>query len=373
MLESGIRLMLLIGPTNPVPPPFDVLDALTSLEVTNNDSGRDGFQMTFTLGKYLLTDADYTLLSEPFFEPPSRVIIAVTIGLSLIPQVLIDGIITNHQIAPSNTPGGSTLVVTGEDISLRLDLVDKNRTFRNQADSNIVTSILGEYGDCDLAPLVTATEDTPQENQRLTTQQGTDLAFIQQLAQRNGFVFYVEPREVRMNVAHWGLQNFSSPPQPALSMNLGPNTNVESLNFTFNALGPVTPRVTIVEPSSRTAIPIPVPSALRPPLASRPSVSLRRTLPRNTANLDSTQAALEALATSSQAADAVTGSGQLDAVRYGRVLRARSLVDVRGVGATYDGRYYVKQVTHRLKRGEYKQSFSLSREGRGALLQEVVT
>jgi len=373
MLESGIRLQLLIGRTNPAPPPFDVLDALTSLEVTNNDSGRDGFQMTFTLGKYLLTDPDYRLLSQPFFEPPSRVIIAVMIGNFLIPQVLIDGIITNHQIAPSNTPGGSTLVVTGEDISLKLDLEDKNKTFSDQADSDIVSTILGDYGDCDLVPVVTATEDRPQQNQRITTQQGTDLAFIKQLAQRNGFVFYVEPREVRMNMAHWGLQNFTSPPQPALSMNMGPNTNVESLSFTFNALGPVTPRITIVEPRSRTAIPIPVPGALRPPLASRPTVSLRRTLPRNTANLDSTQAALEALASSSEAADAVTGSGQLDAVRYGRVLRARNLVDVRGVGRSYDGRYYVKQVTHRLKRGEYKQSFSLSREGRGALLPGVVT
>lgn len=373
MLESGIRLQLLIGRTNPVPPPFDVLDALTSLEVTNNDSGRDGFQMTFTLGKYLLTEPDYRLLQRPYFEPPSRVIIAVTIGSLLTPQVLIDGIITNHQVAPANTPAGSTLVVTGEDISLKLDLEDKNRTFSDQADSDIVQTILGDYGECDLVPQISATEDRPQQNQRITTQQGTDLAFIKQLAQRNGFVFYVEPQGIRRNTAHWGLQNFGSPRQPALSMNLGPNTNVESLSFTFNALGPVTPRVTILEPRSRTAIPIPVPSALRPPLARRPTVSLRRSLPRNTANLDSTQATLDALASSSEAADAVTGSGQLDAVRYGGVLRARSLVDVRGVGATYNGRYYVKQVTHRLKRGEYKQSFQLSREGRGFLLPTVVT
>src|SRR6267142_1283541 len=117
MLESGISLKLLIGSTNPEPAPFEVVDALTSVEVTNNDSGRDGFQMTFTLGKYLLVEPDYGLLLQPYFEPPSRVIIAVMIGSLLIPQVLIDGIITNHQIAPSNTPGGSTLVVTGEDIS----------------------------------------------------------------------------------------------------------------------------------------------------------------------------------------------------------------------------------------------------------------
>jgi hypothetical protein len=369
MLDTGIRLQLWIGPTVPEPAPFEVVDAITSLEVTNTDSGRDGFQMSFTVGKNLAVD--YELLLNRYFEPPNRVIIMVIIGT--LPQVLIDGIITNHQLSPSNTPGASTLVVTGEDVSLMLDLEDKSVTYENQTDSTIVTTILGSYAEYGLVPEVTTTEDTPQVTERVPSQQGTDLAYIQELARRNGFVFYVEPKRLFANTAHWGPQNFDSPPQPALSMNMGPDTNVESLSFSFNALGPATPRITIVEPSSRTAIPIPVPSSQRPPLALEPAVSLRQTRPRNTANLTQTQAVLEAVASSSQTADAVTGSGQLDAVRYGQVLRARRLVDVRGVGASYSGRYYVKQVTHNLRRGEYKQSFSLSREGRGAMLPVVVT
>jgi hypothetical protein len=36
-------------------------------------------------------------------------------------------------------------------------------------------------------------------------------------------------------------------------------------------------------------------------------------------------------------------------------------VGVRGAGLAYDGLYYVKSVTHDLKRGEYKQSFTLTR------------
>ena len=39
------------------------------------------------------------------------------------------------------------------------------------------------------------------------------------------------------------------------------------------------------------------------------------------------------------------------------------LVGVRGAGLAYDGLYYVNSVTHKIKRGEYKQSFSLSRDG----------
>jgi hypothetical protein len=75
---------------------------------------------------------------------------------------------------------------------------------------------------------------------------------------------------------------------------------------------------------------------------------------------------------STEASDAVSGSGELDAVRYGRALRARRLVSVRGVGFSYNGDYYVQEVSHRIRRGEYKQSFTLRREGRGALTPTVV-
>ena len=54
---------------------------------------------------------------------------------------------------------------------------------------------------------------------------------------------------------------------------------------------------------------------------------------------------------------------RFDVVRYGHILKARQLVGVRGAGLAYDGLYYVKSVTHKIKRGEYKQSFELSRNG----------
>ncbi|HEX5871887.1 MAG TPA: hypothetical protein VFY65_15770, partial [Longimicrobium sp.] len=58
-----------------------------------------------------------------------------------------------------------------------------------------------------------------------------------------------------------------------------------------------------------------------------------------------------------------TASGELDALQYGDILRARSLVGVRGAGLTHDGNWYVQSVTHSIKKGEYKQRFTLEREG----------
>ncbi len=67
-----------------------------------------------------------------------------------------------------------------------------------------------------------------------------------------------------------------------------------------------------------------------------------------------------------------TASGELDALRYGAALRPRGLVGLRGAGFSNDGVYYVKRVTHRIKRGEYKQSFSLTRDGHGSLTPVVM-
>jgi hypothetical protein len=44
---------------------------------------------------------------------------------------------------------------------------------------------------------------------------------------------------------------------------------------------------------------------------------------------------------------------------------------VRGAGQYYDGNYYVKSVTHNIKRGEYKQNFTLTRGGIGSSVSSV--
>jgi hypothetical protein len=67
--------------------------------------------------------------------------------------------------------------------------------------------------------------------------------------------------------------------------------------------------------------------------------------------------------------EVVTATGELDALRYGGLLQPRGPVDLRGAGRSYDGSYYVKSVTHSIdiRKGEYRQRFTLTREGLGTL------
>lgn len=369
MIDLGVRLQLLVGPTVPLPASYDLADALRTVEVRNNDRERDGFQLEFSLGKNTLLD--YGLLSTPILEPPSRVILVAII--QAIPLVLIDGVITDHQVTPSNQPGSSTLRVSGVDVSIMMDLEEKNATYPNQSDSAIVTRLLGSYARFGIVPEVFPTTYVPVETQRVTNQQGTDYAFIRELARRNGYIFYVEPTNLPgSSRAYWGPDARVGLPQPALAMNMGPATNVDTpMYFRYDALGPAQPTITIIEPSSGVALQVPAPPVSAAPMASRPTTALRHTITRDTASLSPAEAAPRALAEVSEGSDAVTASGQVDAVRYGTVLRARRIVGVAGVGFNFDGNYYVRQVTHRIRRGEYKQDFALAREGRGALTPVV--
>ena len=154
-------------------------------------------------------------------------------------------------------------------------------------------------------------------------------------------------------------------PQPALNLDMDAHTNVESLSFRFDSTKGVLPIVFIQNQLTRIPIPIPIPNInpLQPPLGvlSTPLSNIK--VLRDTAKLNPLQAVSRGLAEASQSQDSVSASGSLNVLTYGRILRARQLVGVRGVGLLYNGLYYVKSVRSTLKRGEFKQSFELTRNG----------
>jgi hypothetical protein len=135
MFTRKVQMILLMGPTIVRPAPAAVLNALISLEVTNDEVNGDGFELTFALAKDRLMD--YSLLKSSALKPSNRVKIGVILGA--MPQILIDGIITHHEHAPGTEPGEGTLTVKGMDVSIGLDLEEKDKAHQNQSDSMIVT------------------------------------------------------------------------------------------------------------------------------------------------------------------------------------------------------------------------------------------
>jgi hypothetical protein len=369
-----LYLSLMIGPLIAMPAPPEVVDAFRGAQVTVSSGARTGFQITFAVSrKSLLTT---TLIPAGYFDPGIRVILVVAVNG--VPTPVIDGLITRQEVGISDTIGQSVLTVTGEDVSIAMDLVKfQGIPMPPLPAAGRVAAIIGMYAPLGMLPVVVP-EIFPfvsLPTERIEMQQGTHLEYVTKLAQENGYVFYVEPGPVPgMNTAYWGPEIRVGVPQPALNVDFDAGSNVQSLNFSFDGLQRTTYVVTVQEPLSKAPVPIPLPALdpLRPPLAARPATALRVDLTQDTAKLSPVEALARGVALASSSADAVTGQGQLDVIRYGRVLKARSLVGVRGAGAAYDGLYYVKSVTHDIKPGAYTQSFTLARNGLLPLTSTVV-
>lgn len=363
---KGGYLTLMIGPGAPVPAPQVVINSLESVQV-NSSTERTGFQLTFNVGKNSVLQT--TMLPAGYFDPMiTRVIVMVTV--KGIPEVLADGMITNQELSPSDEPGQSKLTVTGEDLSILMDVVEMPFMRLPPAPDNVkVMTILAKYAAFGIIPaaMPPIIPDVSPPTSKIYTQEGTDLQYIRQLARGNGYVFYVEPGPAPLsNIAYWGPDVRVPQPQSALNVNMDAHTNVESLSFSLDGLKKKIVVMTVYDPATRKVpVPIPLPNfnAFRPPLGARPTVPSKVEFPEGMAALSPTRAAAEALGILFTSADAITVSGSLDVVRYGRVLKSRRLVGVRGAGLAYDGFYYVNSVNHDIQRGSYKQNFNLSRDG----------
>lgn len=366
---KGVYLTLMMGPAVAAPVPKMVSDALTGVQVTTASGSRSGFQLTFSLSKN--SPLSTTLIPAGFFDPLIRVIIIVTVGG--IPNVIMDGLITQQQVTASSEPGQMTLTVTGEDVSRAMDLIDfTGFPWPAMPAEARVALMVAKYAVFGIIPAVIPSIliNVPNPLEIIPKQQGTDFAYINQLADEVGYVFYVEPGPAPgVNVAYWGPEVKVGVPQPALNINMDAATNVEALSFTLDGMSKTLYILYIQNLLTKAPIPIPIPdiTPLNPPLGARPPIPHQVKFITNEPDEDGTskytpvQAALIGLAKAAKSADAVSASGSLNVLRYGRVLKARSLVGVRGAGLAYDGLYYVKSVTHDIKRGEYKQSFTLTR------------
>ncbi len=365
-MNSGFHLTLMIGPVVPLPVAQDVLDALTSLSVTTNSESGSGFQLEFTLSNRSPLQTLF-LLAGGASIPLVRVVIIVTVGGSA--EVLMDGIMTNHEIRPGADSSHSVLTITGEDLSRVMDYIDFSGVpYPGMPPEVRVGLILLKYAFLGILPMVIPSIliDIPIPTDRIPVQKGKDLAYIRSLADEVGYVFYVEPGpEPGMSVAYWGPEIKVGEPQKALSINLDAASNIESVSCSFRSQGAVIPIVYIQNQQTHVPVPIPIPniSPLNPPLGLVPPIPLNFEPINETANYSPIRAAVLGLTKAAKSVEAVTATGSLNVARYGRVLKARRLVGLRGVGEAFDGLYYVKSVTSKIKRGEFKQDFTLTRNG----------
>lgn len=370
MLAKGIHLTLMIGPIVPVPVPQMVMNALDSVQVTTAAGSASGFQMSLQFSSKSELNTFFIIagaMNSGPATPPLRVMLTIT--LNGTPQPLFDGVMTNVEVQAGSNGSPGTVTVTGEDLTKVMNMLDfSGLPYPAMPIEARVALICAKYAAFGLIPLVIPVlfPDIPIPVDKIPAQRGTDLQYIQQLAEEVGYIFYIEPGPVAgTNIAYFGPEIKVGVPQPALNVDMDALTNVENMSFSFDPTKGVLPVVFIQNQLTRVPIPIPIPdiNPLQPPLGllSTPISNLK--ILKDTAKMNPMQAISKGLNEAKKSQDSVSANGSINVLRYGRPLKARQLVGVRGAGNAYDGLYFVNSVTSTLKRGEFKQSFNLTRNG----------
>lgn len=362
-MASELLLSLRLGALLAEPVPREVVDALLSVQVSEGVGQPGGFRLSFSTGRQSMLFRE--LLPLGALDPPARVQVVVTIrGRS---TVLMDGVVTRHEVVPSAEPGQARLTLTGEDVSRMMDVVDFTGVpYVGLPPEARVALICAKYPMYGLIPQVVPSVFlvTPNPLESTPAHQGTDLAYVKALAAQAGYQFYIEPGPVPgVNFAYWGPLVKAGAPQPTLWANADAATNVDTLTFTFDGFSATQLVALVQEPNTKFPIPIPIPDVtpVNPPMGARGPLPLKVSAVRGLAKLSPVQAAGIALARAADSFEAISGQGTLDVLRYGQPLRARRPVTVRGASLGYDGTYFVKSVTHDIKRGGYTQQFTLTR------------
>jgi phage protein D len=371
MTLLGTHLTVLAGSGVPLPLPASALAALDSIEISSGTSERSGMQAQFKAGRgsTLAELADYPIMNQAGLQAGARFVVMLTLGI--VPQVLFDGIVTQSQLSPGQGQGDGTLAVSAEDIRVKMDQVERDESYPGMPVAAIAAVIMARYAVYGLVPTIIPplTTEIPLPIDRVTTQSGTDLAFLNQLAETIDYVFTVTPGPAPlMNIGYFGPQPRLGVPQPALTINMGPDTNVTGINFQLNAADAHQVTGEVQDRTTNTAVQVRSTASLRVPLATQPAIRSatageRRYRPGGARGAAAAMA--EAQAAADRSTDVLTAEGDLDGSRYGRILQPRQLVGVRGAGRAHDGFYFVEEVKHMLKRGEYRQHFKLTREGTG--------
>jgi len=338
------------------PLPEPLLLALKEIEIETSTDEASIFRLRFELSRSALGDWD--VLQIDLFQPRTPIRIGVYLGL--LPETIINGYVREAHLDNRNQPGQSTLEVVGMDAtSTLMNQQDKVMPWPNMPDFAIAAAIFGQYA------IIPATVPTPPSRtivQTTTIQRATDIRFVKQLAKRNSYECYVQPDPILgLDTGYFGPPRTTMPPQGVLSVDFGIVTNTENFSVRYDMLQPTSVLATALDPTTKAPLPGIAPAALEPPMGLLPT--LLRLIPPPIARpagadaANATELMTNSRSIANRSSRAIRGTGEVDGLKLGRVLRPGLPVAVRGAGLEHSGYYYVTRVKHTLSGDKYTQHF----------------
>jgi phage protein D len=353
------------------PAPAELIDVIQRLEVEDNAEMADMVRLTVAIA---VRDgcASWNVVDQNTFQRLTKLRISVNVGSGKT-EPLIEAYVIQTSAAFANQPGQSVLNVVAMEPTVKMNLKETVKPWPNMTDSDIAEEIFTSP-DYKFGTDIDPTQPTRDEDDHTEMQRGTDIQFLQSLAQRNGYECYVELNPESGEVeGHFHKPRLQLTPQGVLSINMGDATNVNSFHASFDMLQSSTAKASNIDVHSSDEQSTDSDSGEEKSLGSAstvPSDNPRQVLLSGTGLTDTGELQTAAQAEVDRSSYSITAEGELNTVAYGDVLRAKRPVLVRGAGQQFSGLYYVQRVTHTFSGDGYTQNFSLKRNASGLTGQE---
>lgn len=351
------------------PASADVIVAIREIEVEDHAEMADMMRLRLAVA-VRENGSGWTVLDEDLFKRLTNLRLSVAVG-SNTSVPLIDAYVINIESGLAGQHGNSVLEVVAMDPTVLMNQKEKVRPWPDMADSDIASTIYGEYN---FSTQVEQTQPTRQEVDRTVMQRGTDIQFLRELARRNGYECYVEFNPDTEQVeGHFHAPRVDETNQGVLSVNMGTATNVNSFQCKNDMIRPVTAVANNLQISDQSDQNADASESALTNLGDSTTTTSDRSrtvLISNTGLTETGELQTYAQAVVDRSAWSIRAEGELSTVTYGNILRAKRPVNVRGAGRQFSGTYYVEKVLHRISEEGYTQKFTLRRNALGVTGQE---
>lgn len=358
-------------------PAPDLADRCMSVKVEQSLS--EPTRYTIRLVVELDDLGEYVPLMDIRLRPGAELAILVADGY--LDVCLVSGPIDRHQVHIETGGPGSWLEISGGDRRVAMARAHQTIAWPGR-DTDIVTAILARYA---LRPDVAQTLYLHTDLSHTQNQCGSDLDFLNRLARRNGFQFWISYDVAGLVVL--GVGHFKpSPPRPdvpavppvidpflqELEINVGDRSGQTMLSIDIDAdfdRPILSAGLRVAESLNIMTLGVAA-SPVNLPLGVRPMASFISSVPREVSLAtagDSMELETRAQAALSEAEWFVQAHVHTTKFALGeRIVQPHMLLPIRGLGTRYSGQYFVTAVTHTLDMSSHAMDVTLARNALGA-------
>jgi len=308
-------------------------------------------------------EGDIPIISDSRLDP--GVIVTILAESEQGKQCLIKGPVTAQRINLNHGSDGSVLEVMGQDSSIQLDREAKTTAWASVSDSDVVTSILQAYG---YLPDVERTSGTHVEAKHVLMQRQSDYQFVKMLANKNGFHFWLSCDSAGIETAHFRRPKLGASPENELAINLD-TPMLDQLMIEWNVEQPTSIQSRQLDLNQKTDINA---DQTQSPLdllaASDLATVTGGVLKQQYLTAPSDDVAGLSARTESALIDSnwfIRAACQTNAQVLKGIVRANTVLTLRGAGSRHSGNYYVSAVKHVIDESAHTMDIELARNAWG--------